>query len=281
VPWRATQFRAPPAHPRRRRSPPPPEERRGALPEHGAADPSHSPPLVAPRRTAGQGLSHRRLVDGVRVPKPQKRALTLDEAQRLLAAARDDRLGALYATLLELGPRLGEALGLRWEDLDLDDATLAITRRLDRAGGTAETKTQGSRRTLHLSAGLVAALRRHADRQAYEMLRAGDLWVERGFVFTSEVGKLTPHELRHSAATLLLARGVPLHVVSEVLGHSSIRETKDVYGHLVAEDSRRAAQAMGERSTASEGPAYPGVSRGSAVRPAVKQPPENSAPSRK
>jgi integrase len=47
-------------------------------------------------------------------------------------------------------------------------------------------------------------------------------------------------------ATLLLARGVPLHVVSEVLGHSSIRETKDVYGHLVAEDSRRAAKAMGE-----------------------------------
>jgi integrase len=56
----------------------------------------------------------------------------------------------------------------------------------------------------------------------------------------------TPHELRHSAATILLARGVPLHVVSELLGHSSIRETKDVYGHLVAEDRRRAAQAMGE-----------------------------------
>ena len=208
------------------------------------------------------------LVDGVRVPKPQKRALTLDEAQRLLAAAHDDRLGALYATLLELGLRLGEALGLRWGDLDLDDATLTITRRLDRAGGTAETKTHGSRRTLHLSDGLVAALQRHADRQADEMLRAGDLWVETGFVFTSEVGtaldqsnlrrrltrlcqtagigKLTPHELRHSAATLLLARGVPLHVVSEVLGHSSIRETKDVYGHLVAEDSRRAAHAMGE-----------------------------------
>lgn len=208
------------------------------------------------------------LVDGVRVPKPQKRALTLDEAQRLLAAAGDDRLGALYATLLELGLRLGEALGLRWEDLDLDAATLTITRRLDRAGGTAETKTQGSRRTLHLSTGLVAALQRHADRQADEMLQAGDLWVETGFVFTSEVGtpvdqsnlrrrfsklcaaagvgKLTPHELRHSAATLLLARGVPLHVVSEVLGHSSIRETKDVYGHLVAEDSRRAADAMGE-----------------------------------
>ena len=98
------------------------------------------------------------------------------------------------------------------------------------------------------------------------MLQAGELWHETGFVFTSEVGtpldqsnlrrrfarlcdeagvgQLTPHELRHSAATLLLAQGVPLHVVSEVLGHSSIRETKDVYGHLVAEDSRRAAEAM-------------------------------------
>jgi len=194
--------------------------------------------------------------------------LTLAEAQRLLAAAQEDRLGALYATLLELGLRLGEALGLQWEDLDLEDATLTVTRRLDRAGRTAETKTQGSRRTLHLSTGLVTTLRAHAARQADEMLRAGDLWIETGFVFTSEVGtaldqsnlrrrltklcktagigKLTPHELRHSAATILLAWGVPLHVVSDVLGHSSIRETKDVYGHLVAEDSRRAAQAMGE-----------------------------------
>ena len=208
------------------------------------------------------------LVDGVRVPKPQKRALSLDEAQRLLASAREDRLGALYATLLELGLRLGEAIGLQWADVDLEGGTLTISRRLDRSGATAETKTDGSRRTLHLSAGLVAALRAHAGRQGDDMLRAGELWQETGFVFTSEVGtpldqsnlrrrfakvceaagvgKVTPHELRHSAATLLLARGVPLHVVSEVLGHSSIRETKDVYGHLVAEDGRRAAKAMGE-----------------------------------
>lgn len=208
------------------------------------------------------------LVDGVRVPKPQKRALALDEAQRLLATAQADRLGALYATLLELGLRLGEALGLRWDDVDLEGGALTITRRLDRSGSTAETKTQGSRRTLHLSTGLVAALRAHAARQGDDMLRAGQLWQETGYVFTSEigtpldhanlrrrfaklcatagVGKITPHELRHSAASLLLAQGVPLHVVSEVLGHSSIRETKDTYGHLVTEDSKRAAKAMGE-----------------------------------
>jgi integrase len=206
------------------------------------------------------------LVDGVRVPKPQKRALTLEEAHRLLATARQDRLGALYAALLELGLRLGEALGLRWDDIDLEQGTVTVSRRLDRSGKTAETKTQGSRRTLHLSPGLVATLQTHAANQGEEMLRAGGQWHETGFVFTSEVGtpldqsnlrrrfqrlceaagvgKLTPHELRHSAATLLLAQGVPLHVVSEVLGHSSIRETKDVYGHLVAEDSRRAAEAM-------------------------------------
>ena len=52
------------------------------------------------------------------------------------------------------------------------------------------------------------------------------------------------HELRHSAASLLLAQGVPLHVVSELLGHASIRVTKDVYGHLVAADKDRAAQLM-------------------------------------
>jgi integrase len=60
------------------------------------------------------------------------------------------------------------------------------------------------------------------------------------------IGKLSPYELRDSAATIPLARGVPLLVVSELLGHSSFRETKDVYGHLVAENSRRAAQAMGK-----------------------------------
>jgi integrase len=206
------------------------------------------------------------LVDGVRVPKPQKRALSLDEAQRLLLAARQDRLGALYATLLELGLRLGEALGLRWEDVDLEHGNITVVRRLDRTGTAAETKTHTSRRTLHLSDGLVSTLQAHAARQGEEMLQTGELWHETGFVFTSEVGtpldqsnlrrrfarlcdqagvgKLAPHELRHSAATLLLAQGVPLHVVSEVLGHSSIRETKDVYGHLVAEDSRRAAEAM-------------------------------------
>ena len=221
------------------------------------------------RRAERQGKIERNvaaLVDGVRVPKPKKRAVSLDEAQRLLAAARDDRLGALYATLLELGLRLGEALGLQWNDVDLEHGTVTISRRLDRTGTTAETKTQGSRRTLHLSSGLVSTLQGHAARQGEEMLQAGDEWHETGFVFTSEVGtpldqsnlrrrfgrlcamagvgKLTPHELRHSAATLLLAQGVPLHVVSEVLGHSSIRETKDVYGHLVAEDSRRAAEVM-------------------------------------
>lgn len=128
-------------------------------------------------------------MDGVRVSKPQKRALSLDEAQRLLAAAHQDRLGALYATLLELGLRLGESLGLRWEDVDLEHGNITAVRCLDRNGTAAETRTHTSRRTLHLSDGLVATLKAQAPRQGEEMLQAGELWDETGFVFTSEVGR--------------------------------------------------------------------------------------------
>ena len=55
-----------------------------------------------------------------------------------------------------------------------------------------------------------------------------------------------PHELRHAAASLTLSRGVPLHVVSDVLGHSSILVTKDVYGHLVAGERQKAADAIAD-----------------------------------
>ncbi|GAC1540715.1 MAG: hypothetical protein NVS3B12_27830 [Acidimicrobiales bacterium] len=63
-------------------------------------------------------------------------------------------------------------------------------------------------------------------------------------VARAAIGKLTPHELRHSAGSILLAQGVALHVVSEMLGHSSIRITKDVYGHLVADETRAASVQM-------------------------------------
>ena len=175
---------------------------------------------------------------------------------------------------LALGLRRGEVLGLAWSDLALDgDApTLTVRRQLRRGRkGTGvalgEVNTAGSRRTLHLPAQVVDVLRAHRRRQAGERLSRGEAWRdENGLVFTTPLGtpvdpdnfkhyvsKLcrdaglghwSPHELRHSCASLL-AMGVPLEVVSETLGHSSIRVTKDVYGHMLPAARAAAAEAMG------------------------------------
>ncbi len=131
-----------------------------------------------------------------------------------------------------------------------------------------ELKSRRSRRLLYLTPQLVDGLRRHRLRQAQEQLAVGAAWCDHGLIFPSEVGTPLdpdnfshvfsrlcqraglghwhPHELRHSGASLMLAQGTPLHVVSEVLGHASIAITKDVYGHLVEGDKRAAAQSISQ-----------------------------------
>jgi integrase len=215
--------------------------------------------------------------------QPEGRALSVKQALTLLDAAKGDRLEAAYLLLLSYGLRRGELLGLAWADLDPNARTLAVRQsvRLRKAsrdedgtypGGVvgrvelSELKTRRSRRVLYLTPGIVTALNAHATRQRDERVAAGPLWMDHGLIFTSLVGTPLdpdnfakqfvrlckaaglghwhPHEARHSAASVMLARGVPLEVVSEVLGHSSIYITKDVYGHLVEGAKRDAAQRM-------------------------------------
>jgi integrase len=114
---------------------------------------------------------------------------------------------------------------------------------------------------------MLKTLLEHEARQRAQKEQLGTAWVDAGYVFTSSIGTPIdprnlyrefqkvcrnaglgdwhPHELRHSAASLMLAQGVKIHVVSQVLGHSSIRMTADVYGHLLDPDRQEAAQAMG------------------------------------
>jgi integrase len=182
--------------------------------------------------------------------------------------------------MLAFGLRRGEALGLHWSALDWDAATLKVTHGVKRVRDRAETtnlstrlvigelKTARSRRTLFLSLELVELLRRHRARLAEERMAIGPAWREHDLIFPSAVG--TPmdpgnvshwfsricrraglghwhlHELRHSGASLMLAQGTDLYVVSEVLGHSSVAITKDVYGHLVEGQKRAAATRMSE-----------------------------------
>jgi integrase len=196
------------------------------------------------------------------------RTLTPAEAKRFLTALEGHHLGMLFVTMLATGLRRGEALGLTWEDIDFKKATIGVHRQLRRIDGkliTRAVKGGKSGRTVYIPPQVVKLLKEHRTAQVAQLKELG---IESsGFVFTTgngtpidprnvhrdfqkvctkaELGKWHPHELRHSAASLMLAKGVPLQVVSEVLGHSSIRMTADVYGHVLQPQRREAAKAMG------------------------------------
>jgi integrase len=182
---------------------------------------------------------------------------------------KGNRLEALYSVALALGLRRGEALGLRWEDVDLEAGTLRVQVALQRRKDSktlVEPKTEQSRRTLPLPSVLVVALKAHRTRQLEERLAAGPKWRDHGLVFPSTVG--TPmeprnltrqfkavlqraglpdirfHDLRHTAASLLVAQGVHPRVVMEILGHSQISLTMNTYTHVLPEAQREATALM-------------------------------------
>ena len=203
-----------------------------------------------------------------RAERREMRPLTADELRSLLDATADDPMGPLFAVAAGTGLRLGELLGLRWTDVT--DGSLTVRRSLARAEGggwaMAEPKTRRSRRTVMLPAVARLGLDRQRERQAAARVAAGSTWQDRvNVVFTDAIGRpLNPtavshafraaadrlglpvrlHDLRHTAASLLLGAGVPLKVVSETLGHSSIAITADVYAHVTPELRREAADAM-------------------------------------
>ena len=224
------------------------------------------------------GLIARNVASLARPPRAERhelQILTAEETHRMIEGSADDRLGPLFCLAATTGLRLGELLGLAWTDLDLDGAqpTLTVRRSLARAEGRnlyalAEPKTNRSRRTIELGPTAARALRRQKARQAADQLAAGDVWQDVGEAryFRDPIGRpLAPwavtkgftaalkrlglphvrfHDLRHGAASLLLSQGVPLRLVSEQLGHSSIAITGDVYSHIDREQKRAAADAL-------------------------------------
>lgn len=218
------------------------------------------------------GSVTRNVASLTRPPKATRkegRTLTPEQARHLLDTLKGHRSETLYALMLSTGLRRGEALGLKWDDFNPKEGTVSIRRQLTRENGslaTKDTKTARSRRSINLPTRVVEDLKAHKVRQARERLELGPAWQDTGYIFTSSVGtpldprnlnrefKIVcqkaslgdwhPHELRHSAASLMLAQGVKIQVVSEVLGHSSIRMTADVYGHILAPDREAAAAAM-------------------------------------
>jgi integrase len=176
---------------------------------------------------------------------------------------------ALFSVALAVGLRQGEALGLRWVDIDMAAGVLRVNHQLQRVDGRltlVEPKTDRSRRTLVIPASIIERLHDHERRQVAERLWAGSNWSESGFVFTNLSGgplqarhvirefhkslkaaalpRIRFHDLRHSCATLLLVQGVAPRVVMEILGHSEIAMTMDTYTHVVPELQRGAAARM-------------------------------------
>lgn len=215
------------------------------------------------------------LVDAPRMAKPQMHVWTPEQANAFLSvvAASGDRLEALYVLALTTGMRQGELLALQWADMLLDGSQPSVTVRRSlemREHGKRQMgkpKTETGRRRIDLSVRAVDTLRAHRKRHAEERLAVGAAWDDQGLVFCNSLGRhLEPnnvkrgsfgplkkaagvpdirfHDLRHTAATLLLLEGVAAKVVSEMLGHASIAITLNTYSHVLPTMQRSAAAAM-------------------------------------
>lgn len=212
------------------------------------------------------GYVARNVVDAVERPKaPKKTFSVLDEeaVTKFFAAAKNDRLYALYVVAVAIGLRQGELLALQWEDINLRSGELSVRHTLTEIRGKltlAEPKTSKSRRRVTLPQFAKVALREHKER----MLAEGHI---NGYVFCDTKGgplrkyNLTRrsfkpllesvglpdirfHDLRHTAATLLLGANVNAKVVQEILGHSTIALTLDTYSHVLPHMQTEAAEKM-------------------------------------
>lgn len=202
-------------------------------------------------------------------PKPI-RTWTVEEARRFLATTADDRLGALWLLMVTTGLRRGEALGVRWEDVDLDAGRLAVVQTVVVASNRAylsEPKTAHGRRVVRLQPEVVAALRLRRLRQGQDRLLVGSAWIDTGLVFTTAVGgllhprnivrafdlaveragvpRIRIHDLRHTAATVALREGVHPKLVREMLGHANVAITLDTYSHASEDMHKVASERIG------------------------------------
>ena len=193
------------------------------------------------------------------------------EVRSFLESVSSDRLAAMWVLLCTTGMRRGEVLGLRWDDIDLDNGRIAVRRALVEIAGSevhlSEPKTSRGRRSVSLDTRTIDALAQHRRRHAEEHLARG-LGGRPEVVFTSADGALIQpqyvtrsfrsltrkaglrairlHDLRHTSATLALSAGIHPKIVSERLGHSTVQLTLDRYSHVVDGLQDVAAQQLGD-----------------------------------
>jgi integrase len=219
------------------------------------------------------GLVVRNPCDGATAPRAERAemaVLTPEQVNAFLAATIDHPMHAMYMLAITTGMRAGELLGLKWGDIDLDAGTLTVRRALQPHKGAGlvfvTPKSARSRRTIVLSQRAIDALRAHRDRQTFLRKQLGDEWQDQDLVFPTLKGgphdpgwqrevfyaaldmagmpRIRFHDMRHTAATLLLGKGVHPKIVSEMLGHSTIGLTLDTYSHLLPAMHQQAAATM-------------------------------------
>ena len=220
------------------------------------------------------GLLYRNVADAVDPPRPDRRrmaTMAVEHVPRFLEAAQETPYYAVFYTALFTGMRLGELLGLRWDDVDLDMCSLSVVQALYKRCGICnmiEPKTPHSRRRIALSPSLATTLRQHRAKQEAERVLVGKALTGAELVFSYPDGRpLDPgtvthtfartlskaglahlrfHDLRHTHATLMLKAGVHPKIVQERLGHGSIAVTLDIYSHAVSGIQEAAAQRFDE-----------------------------------
>lgn len=198
------------------------------------------------------------------------RVLTVEEQKLFLEYARESRYYALYVMALSTGMRNGELRALKWEDIDFDNQLVHVNGTLKYKAKTEEKywidtpKSEASQREIPLIENTCLILKQHRKKQMEQKLRLGSMWrPQKGFenmVFTGPFGRcvteeavckdlhiieeelqkagysfehITPHTLRHTFATRGLENGIPAKVMQELLGHTSITMTMDIYSHVL------------------------------------------------
>lgn len=255
-----------------------------ALTQRGLAPASVLHVHATLRRALGQaerwGLVSRNAARLVSPPRTEQREivpLSIEQARALLASLEGHRLLALYAVALGIGLRQGEAMGLRWEDVDFDARQIVVRHQLQRRSippgaimlgphaALVPTKSHRSRRAVAVPESVIGHLSQHRARQNRERLLHGAVWPDHHLLFTTRKGTpldgprltrqlkvimakagLEPcrwHDLRHSCGSILAAQGVPLPEIQAILGHAQLSTTA-VYLHSLSDAQRDAARRM-------------------------------------
>ena len=233
----------------------------------------HSVLSSALSNAAKWGLVGRNVAGLVSLPRVERyegQVLTVDQARQLLEVARGSRLDVLLLVALTTGMRKGELVALHWDDLDVETGVLQVRRNVTCMDGVGyvehEPKTKAGRRKIGLTDVVLEALKAHREKQQQARLKAGEKWQEKGLIFANIYGgyldadhmgamfkkllKKTDlpdvrfHDLRHSVATVLLAAKMDLKAVSELLGHSSVAITADIYQSVLSEQQREIVDKM-------------------------------------